>query len=448
MSRRSCVSFAALGWLLAWTHASAQTSAPGSPQLPRLDRPAEYAGPPLSLNAAIEEALTNNPSLLVLQREVEVARQRPPQETSLAPPTFTAQVWQWPVNTWNPSNANMFMFMIEQDIPGRGKRSLRAAAAAKDIDIAANDVTVTAQQTLNDLKHAYVTLLTARKITEIYGESASILRQLADAAEVKYAAGRISQQDVLKPAAELSTLYDEALVSRQEADLATAQLNALMGRPIDRPIGPLEDITPAMPITEFSALIDLALRRHPELQSARLTIEKAKADRAIAKSESAPDYSVQGGYMLTPRGTDAWTGQIAISWPSAPWARGRLDAHITEADAGLRVAEARLSAAENAVKLSVQQAYIKARTADQRAVLLQTTILPQSRQTLDAARIGYESDRLDFLTVLENQRMLLTERLNYVRALADLAEARADLERAIGMSLEDMPAIVAAKARR
>ena len=165
-------------------------------------------------------------------------------------------------------------------------------------------------------------------------------------------------------------------------------------------------------------------------------IEKARAGRAIVKAEAAPDFSVQGGYMLTPRGTDAWTGQLAISWPSAPWARGRLTAHLAEADADIRVAEARLTAAENAVRLSVQQAYVRAKTSDQRAQLFQTTILPQSRQTLEAARIGYESDRLDFLTVLENQRTLLAEQLNYVRAQADLADARADLERATGAGLD------------
>jgi outer membrane protein TolC len=436
MFRRSCVSFVVLIGLFACTPAGAQTTPPAVRQLPRLDRPADYPGPSLSLNGAIDEALKNSPALLALQRQTDVARPRATQQTSLAPPTLAAQIWQWPVNTLNPANANMFMLTIEQDIPGRGKRAARVSAAAKDVDIAVNDVTVAEQQTIADLTHAYVTLMTARKTADIYAEAARLLQQLADAAEAKYASGRISQQDVLKPAAELSRLYDTALLSRQEAELASAELNALMGRPIDRPIGPLEEMTQAAPLPDLSSLMELALRRQPELQSARLMIEKAKAVRAVTKTESAPDFSVQGGYMITPRGTDAWTGQLAISWPSAPWARRRVTAQIAEADADIRATEARLLAAENAARLSVQRSYVNATTADQRAELFQTTILPQARQTLDAARIGYESDRLDFLTVLENQRMLLTEQLNYLRAMADLAEARADLVRATGARLD------------
>lgn len=40
-----------------------------------------------------------------------------------------AQIWQWPLNTLNPANTDMYMFMVTQDLPGRGKRDLRAAVA-------------------------------------------------------------------------------------------------------------------------------------------------------------------------------------------------------------------------------------------------------------------------------------------------------------------------------
>ena len=41
----------------------------------------------------------------------------------------------------------MYMLTIEQEIPGRGKRDLRAAVAQKDADIASNDVAVSALYT-------------------------------------------------------------------------------------------------------------------------------------------------------------------------------------------------------------------------------------------------------------------------------------------------------------
>jgi outer membrane protein TolC len=242
-------------------------------------------------------------------------------------------------------------------------------------------------------------------------------------------------------------MYDDALMFHQQADLASAQLNSLMGHPVDAPIGPLPDASPHPGLPAISALVQLATDHQPELQAARLKIERAKAEAAAAKGDAKPDFMLQGGYMLTPRGTDAWTAQVGITWPSAPWTRGKIDARIAETTAELSAADARLQVAEQALRLTVQEAYIRVKTAEQRAALLQTTIVPQSRQTLEVSRIAYETDRSDFLTLLENQRTLLAEQLDYFRVLADLAEARADLERAIGIDLGSTLTPVASAAK-
>ena len=92
-----------------------------------------YDGPPLTLRGAVDEALQRNPSLIVLRAQFEAARHRPAQERYLAPPSFEAQIWQWPVTTLNPLNTNMYMFTVQQELPGRGKRALRAAVAEKDV---------------------------------------------------------------------------------------------------------------------------------------------------------------------------------------------------------------------------------------------------------------------------------------------------------------------------
>ena len=48
------------------------------------------------------------------------------------------------------------------------------------------------------------------------------------------------------------------------------------------------------------------------------------------------------------------------------------------------------------------------------------------------SRVAYQADQGDFLTLIDNQRVLLDVQLAYYRALSDLEQARADLERAVG----------------
>jgi cobalt-zinc-cadmium efflux system outer membrane protein len=92
---------------------------------------------------------------------------------------------------------------------------------------------------------------------------------------------------------------------------------------------------------------------------------------------------------------------------------------------------------QNMVRLAVQEAYVRAKSAQDRAALLRTTILPQAQQTLDVSRIAYQTDRVDFQAVIDNQRTLLDAQLGYVRALSEFEQATADLERAVGTDLPE-----------
>ena len=394
-------------------------------------------GPPASLESLLREALEQNPELAALRDQIAVARQRPAQERSLMPPMAEAQIWQWPINTLNPANTNMYMFMVTQDVPGRGKRDARAAVVEKDVALAGADVTIRSRQIINEIKQAYSALFIARKAAEVHLASVDVLREIADAAQVKYAAGRVSQQDVLKPVVELSKLHNDVIMHDQEAGLAVARLNVLLNRLPDTPIGPLEEPREQTLLPSSAELQRLAVDRQPELQRARLEIEKAEAGLASARLERKPDYTVQGGYQLMPDQTDGLMVKVGITWPNAPWSRGRIDAKVAEQSAAVSSARSRERAMENLVRLAVQEAYVRATAAQERAALLRTTILPQAQQAFDVSRLAYQSDRADFQTILESERSLLDSRLDYFRALAELAQAIGDLERAIG---SDLPA--------
>ena len=149
--------------------------------------------------------------------------------------------------------------------------------------------------------------------------------------------------------------------------------------------------------------------------------------------------------MLVPRMSDAWTARLAITWPKAPWSRGKIDARVAEQTAAVQTAKARTQTMENAVRLAVQDAYIRAKSAQDRAALLRTTIKPQSQHTLEVSRVAYQTDRVDFQSLIDNERVLLDVNLDYFRALSDFAQALADLERAVGTELPTGTSVAVSK---
>ena len=398
------------------------------------DRTLENAVP-LTLQTALDEALNRNPQLIVLRRQYDALLHRPEQELALAPPSFEAQIWQWPFNTLNPGNTNMYMFTVGQRFPGRGKRGLWAAVANKEAELSHAAIAVRARDVIDQVKRVYAELFLTRRETSILHANVDLLRQFADVSAAKYTTGSISQQDVLKAVVELSRVHEELVTLDERERLAQARLNTLLDRPPESPIGrivePREDgVLPAL-----AELQRLALDRQPELRAARVEIERADAVLAAERQESKPDLFVKGGYMLMPQMPNSWTATVGITWPNAPWSRKGLEARVAEANAAVETARARYAAGESAIRFAVHESYVRAEAAQARAILLRTSILPLSDQTLAVSRVAYQADQGDFLMLIDNQRVLLDVQLAYSRALNDLEQARADLERAVGSDL-------------
>ena len=403
-----------------------------------------YDGPPLTLSAAVDEALQRNPELILLRRQFEAAQQRPAQERFLMPPSFEAQIWQWPLTTVNPLNTNMYMFSVQQELPGRGKRELRAAVTGKDAEIAWAETALRAREVIKEVQRAYLDIALARKAIDIHLDSMGLLRQSADISTVRYAAGRSPQQDVLKAVVELSRLHEDLVMHEESAAVASARLNTLLDRDPQTPIGQVDELRERVDVPPSAALQQIAITQNPELRAAQIGVERAQAVGSAIEREYKPDFFVGGGYMLMPRTAGAWTASVGLTWPNAPWARGRLDAQKAEAAANVDAASARVRVVERQIRLAIHDAYIRAEAAAQRASLLRSTIVPQSQQAVEVSRVAYQGDRVDFLSVVDNQRALLEAQLSYFRALGDRELALADLSRAVGVDLQERPGVVGA----
>ena len=397
-------------------------------------QPQDPPAPPLTMQAAVDEAIAHNPDLEVLRAEIRVAEQRPAQQRGLPPPMLEGQIWQWPIDTINPADAAMYMVMGQQTLPGRGKRASAEALALKDVQLAEAAVPVGARDIVASVQRAYADLYLARKAIDISVQTAAILKQVADASQVRYAAAHGQQEDVLKALVEISRLEAERVTLSERARTIEARLNTLLARPAEAPIGPL--VEPGrIPLPDPATLQRLAVERQPELSLSRLAIERAEAAEAVAARGFAPDYAIKAGYMVMPRNRDAWTASFSVSWPNAPWSKGRTTAAVAEASAGIAVARARYDALTSSLRLMVQDAWVRASSAASRAELLRSSVIPQAKHALEAAQVGYQGDRGDLLTVIDSQRAAVDAQLAYYGALADFERARADLERAVGVSM-------------
>lgn len=392
-------------------------------------------GPPLSLRDALREALRANPELVALQRRYETTRAAIPEARFLDPPMFETQIWGWPVTTLNPARTDMYMFMAEQQLPGRGKRAAREAVANREADLSRQEIAVRANGILNEVKQAYADLILARATAGLYQRQTPLLEDTAETATLRYAAGHSGQHDTVRAVVELSRLAADTVQWRERAAIAATRLNTLLGRAPGLVV-PQAVMTTATPPSAVDAE-RIALERHPEVAMASAVVIRDEAELARLRGERRPDFVIGGGYMLQPGGAGAWTARGGITWPDAPWARGRLTATIDVQERRVLAARAQRDAVISAVRRAVRESVVHLEAARERIHLLETAVIPHVEHALDVARTSYASDRGDFADLLDTERVLLSTRMELVAAQSDAERAVADLEMAIGDLQED-----------
>jgi len=176
-----------------------------------------------------------------------------------------------------------------------------------------------------------------------------------------------------------------------------------------------------------------ALENRPELVAASLTVQQGEIRTKLAEKAYTPDYSVSAGYMLMPSGSTNRNTYSAELSMTLPWLnRRRHDAGIAEAKTDTAVRQADYDNQRAVVFQQIQEALIRANAAHKLVDLYRNTLRPQAEATLKATAAAYQTDRTDFLNLLDSQNMSLDVDISYFRALADYESRVAELERAVG----------------
>ena len=108
---------------------------------------------------------------------------------------------------------------------------------------------------------------------------------------------------------------------------------------------------------------------------------------------------------------------------------------IAERDALLRRARAEHRRERAALREAVRSRYAELRRATSEVALIRDGLVPQARQSLESSRSAYQVDKVDFLSLIDSQVILLDAELRLVRAQADRRSAIAALEADAGRVL-------------
>jgi outer membrane protein TolC len=390
------------------------------------------------LSELIEEALSQNPQIKAARNQWEASIKVIPQAKSLPDPTLGYAYFGQSVETRLGPQRNKFS--LSQKFPFFGKLSLKGEIAKSAASLFEEQYNAVKADIVLSVKKAYFSLFWFDNALRITNEEKEVLKRLAQIAERKYETGKGNQQDVLKAHLEISRVTDKILLLKQGRTGIIAGLNSLLNRSPDSFLGEIEEFKAPELKVELKDLYAWAREFRPELRKARYLIEKNEKSLKLAKKNYFPDFKLMfdyidigGGTTANPNdGRNSWMASIGINIPI--W-RGKLRASEAEAAIKIEASQEGYKNIENNTLSRVNELFFEVKTASEEVGLYKYSLIPQAEQSLKASEVGYLAGKVDFLNLLESERMLLQIRTGYFKAVADLGKSLAQLERVVGKNL-------------
>ncbi|MFI5294323.1 MAG: TolC family protein [Thermodesulfovibrionales bacterium] len=393
--------------------------------------------PVASLDALIDEALRNNSELKATEDKVDVFSERPSQEESLENPRLGFGILNLPVNSFSFDQEPMTQKQVSvlQRIPFPGKLPLKGAIARKDVDIAKEEVAEKRNNVILQVKIVYRNLLLVDKTITVTKENRDLLRDFVKTAEAKYSVGMGIQQDVLKARVELSKMIDMLISLEEKKESLLARLNSLLYR---RSGERLKDITwqdlDSLKPTPFPYTVEelenMAMENRPMLASAKQRIERSRLGVMLAKRNYYPDFDVAVSYGQRDKMPDFVSGSVMITIPL--WYKTKENRKLAEERARTRQVEEEYNSLKNDIFFRLRDSVLEINKYKDQLDLYKTGLIPQGRAALESAMAGYGVNKVDFVTLVNNQITLYNYRIEYYKVLTGFENTISDIEAAIG----------------
>ncbi len=402
--------------------------------IPRLSSAAERPATPLG--RLVEEAAASNPEVLAAEHGWRAAAEIPQQARALPETQLSVQELSVgsprPLAGFNHSDFAYVGVGASQDLPYPGKRALRTAVAAHQAESLHEAVGAVRRRVVEALKLAYYRLAYLQQTVGILERHDGLLRQIEQAAELRYGVGQGAQQDVLRAQLQHSRILQEVAMHHQEEGQLQAQLKQTLNRPQTAPDIVAEPLLPTVLLRSGADLLQQAAAQNPDLRARRESLRGKQTQVELAHRELRPDFNLQATVEHTgSQFRDYYLASFGIRLPN----RGRRAAELAEAEQERARAEQELQAEAQRVGSEIAQQLALLRGSEERLEIYDQGLIPQAAATFQAGIAAYQSNRQDFASLLGNFLDVLELNLERRRELADHESTLARLERLTGATL-------------
>jgi len=308
---------------------------------------------------------------------------------------------------------------------------------AKEMNAAAtHQLERTDQEILFRVVQSYYGVLLATKQLEVAEQSEKTAKSIMDRSQVRFDAGLVVESDLLSAKVRLAGREQELIRTRNNLELAHAQLNTAMGVPADAQYqiadSFAEKTLAAAPLPDLE---QKALTTRPDLKRIEAQQSAQELSVAIAKSSFGPRLNAFAGWeldnptFLAGGGGNNWLGGIELQIDL--FQGGAKRAALSRERANAQKIAALKQAASDAVRLEVRQAYYD-QDASRQQVEVAHTAIAQAQESLRINQDRYDGGLLTITDLLGAEEAARRSQADYWQAVYQFHISNANLELASG----------------
>lgn len=390
----------------------------------------------MTLAEAERLAVERDAVLRRLEAESDAMQQRAVAEGQWADPKLRFGAVNVPTDSFSLDAEDMTMLELglsQEFQPGRTRelanRRMQQSAAAVEAGAADRSLAVRREVRRSWTELAYITR--SRRLVE---DQQSWVEQMRSAARARYASGGGQQLDVLRAGLDVAMLREQLLDLDRDEAMRRAQLARWIGADEARRAGPFE--LPARAGLEPLATLQDRLLRHPAQVDFERRIESAETAVDLARQRYRPAWmlDVSYGYRAdTPDGqsrSDMMSAMLSVDLPL--FRSNRQDREVAAAQADARSLHDEHEDHLRGMSAMLDEAWAVADRTMRLEKYFEEELLPLADQSVQAALIGYQSNRTMVDQVIEARRIALETWLKHLRLAADRAQAQYDIDYLVG----------------
>lgn len=315
-----------------------------------------------------------------------------------------------------------------------GKRAKRLALAGLERELAVWERERERLDVITATRQAFIDVLAAQARLALFEDLVGLAREVQRGVAARVDAGRVSPIEEARAQVAVSRAELDRSRARGELAAARRRLAARWGAE-QAEFGNLLGDLRVLPAVPSLGALEAALESNPALARWRTEDERRRRALDLAEAEAVSDLTVSGGLrQFAESGDVGLVFGLAIPIPLFDRNQGTIAAARSELAA--------TGAARQATRLrllgAIYDGHQALAAAASEVEALHEEVLPLAGRVFEATTTGYEQGKFGYLDVLDAQRTLFEARSRELDALARYQAASADLERLIGLGLEDL----------